>query len=670
MKLLHGMYCILFVFISLFLGCSPKSSDVLVLEVGQQKVPLSEYENFYLRNSPDWDAASKSSMSEREHFLDLLTNYKLKLQDAYDHHINEDSDIVSELNDYRSSLATNFLLDKEVTTPGVKQLYERRREEIRAQHILLRVTPDAKPEDTLAAYAKAANIISRAKAGTNFDSLALRYSEDPSVKDNKGDLYYFSGGEMVGAFENGAYALHKGEISPEPIRSPFGYHVLKITDRQPSRGTIKVSHIMARFKSPTPDSADVAAAMIRIKGIQDSLKKGWDFHKLAIKMSEDGGSASLGGSLGWFGRRHFVQPFDEAAFKLKAGEVSGIVRTPFGYHLILCDSAKPFGSFESMTEDMKKTYQQTRYQDDYKTYINGLKKEYNYFVNDKVLDELVAQLDSSKTTDDSAWSANVSQSVRSKPVILLNGKSYSVDTVLSILNTKQDYRSTPLRKSSIANRLDQIGESVLLETKSTGLEARDPKFHDLMKEYGEGIVLYKAQQNEVWSKTGVSDSVLRAYYQTHSDSFMIPARVNISVLVFDNDTLAYIMYDSLRHGANFSTLAALYREDPNGKTSDGSRGMQPITTDDLTRRADSLSIGDITEPIALDNGAFAVVKLIDKKPAEPKTYEDAGAEVSNAYQDYISKKLEQEWVDRIKLRYPVVQFKDALLGAFHTQPAQ
>src|ERR1700690_3984710 len=114
MNVVRGMHVILFVVISLFLGCSPKSSDVLVLEVGQQKVPLSEYENFFLRNSAGWDAASKSTIDEREHFLDLLTNYKLKLQDAYDHHLNDDTDIVSELKDYRASLATTFLIDKKI----------------------------------------------------------------------------------------------------------------------------------------------------------------------------------------------------------------------------------------------------------------------------------------------------------------------------------------------------------------------------------------------------------------------------------------------------------------------------------------------------------------------------------------------------------------------------
>ncbi len=660
----RGMLAIPFIVSLSLLGCSPKTSDIIVLEIGPSKVSLAEYESFYTRNSGGLDAAQKSTPEERDRFLDLLANYKLKLQDAYDRGLRHDSEIVAELADYRASLATTFMLEKELTEPGIRQLYDRRREEIRAKHLLLRVSPDASPEETLKVYNRAMDLIRRLKAGESFDSLAIKYSEDPSVKSNAGDIYYFTGGQMVTQFENAVYAMKKGELSERPARTPFGYHIIKITDRQPVRGSIRVSHIMARFQSAAADSADTTSALARIRGALDSLKKGWDFHKLAQKISEDAGSASKGGDLGWFERRRFVQPFDEAAFKLAVGEISPVVRTPFGYHLIRCDSAQALRSFEKMKDDLKKAYQQHRYADDYNEYLAGIKKQYNYSFDDSTFGKFVSLLDSTKSTADSAWAGGVTPEIGSQRIMMIGGGAIPLDTVIGRLDRNPDFRGTPLRAGELRQRFDRIAETLLLETKSVGLEDRNPEFASLMKEYTDGVVLYKAEQMEVWNKTTVSDSALKEFYEQNRSMFKFPVRVNISVLIPGPDTLAYLVYDSLKHGADFVSMLPSYQEDPALKSKDGARGLQPVDTDELTKRAASLSVGEISEPIETENNTFAIVKLIAREPAREKTFEEAGAEVSNAYQDHLSKQLEQQWLDRIKARYPVKKYPEALKDAF------
>jgi len=658
------------IIVIILIGCSPKASDIIVLEVGQQKVTLADYENFYTRNSGGWEMGKKSSLEERQRFLDLLTNYKLKLQDAYDRNLINDSDIVNELNEYRASLATSFLTDREITTPGVKKLYDRRKEEIRAQHILLKVAPNASPEETLKAYNKAMELIQRAKSGENFDSLAIKNSEDPSVKFNSGDIYYFTAGQMVTPFEDAAYSMKKGEISSVPVRSTFGYHIIKILDRQPARGSIRVSHIMTRFQKSAADSADTAAALMRIKKLEDSLKMGFDFHKLAIKYSEDAGSAPQGGDLGWFERRRFVQPFDEAAFKLKVGEISPIIRTPYGYHLIKCDSAKPLASFAVLSEDLKKLYQQQRFNEEYNAYLNKLKKDFQYQFNEDVFNEFIASLDSTKTTDDSGWAETIPNELRMKSLMVINGRKILLDTIITILEKRPEYQNTFLRNSDLKNKVNKISDALLLETKAIGLEQRYPEFASLMKEYTDGIVLYKAEQLEVWNKTTVTDSALKNYYEENKSKFVFPDRVNITALLFETDTLAYMVYDSLQQGVNFADLVQRYKENPPPKNSDGSRGLQPVETDELTKHASSMNVGEISEPFATEDGMYAIIKLNAKEPSRQKTYEEAGTEVSNAYQEFISKNLEKQWLERIKLKHPVKQNKDALVKAFTSPPPE
>jgi peptidyl-prolyl cis-trans isomerase SurA len=666
MKLQSWAICALA--LSLF-SCAPKASDIIVLEVGQEKVNLAEYENFFSRNSGGWETVRESSLEERERFLELLTNYKLKLKDAYDRNLLNDPDIQQELKEYRSSLAASYLTEKEVVEPGIQLMYERKKEEVRAMHILVALTPNAAPEDTVKAWNKAMDIIKLAKAGEPFESLAVKYSEDPSVKINHGDLYFFSGGQMHIGFENATYAMKKGEISSVPVRTPYGYHIIKVTDRQPARGSMRVRHIMARFMVSQNDSADTAKAFARIKGIQDSLKKGWDFVELAKKVSEDQGSQTRGGDLGWFERRGFVQPFDEAAFKMRPGEISEIVRTQYGYHIIRCDSVKPIRPFSDIKEDLKKQYQQYRFNDDYRQYIESLKKKFSCSINEEVFKSFLATVDSTQTTEDSAWDGGISSEQRRQILVTLSGKDHPLDEFLKKLSTRVDFHGTRLRESELKERLNKFVESLVMEEQSIGLENRYADFGMLMKEYQDGVVLFKAEQTEVWDKISISDSALKNFFNEHQDKFQWPARVGIKEILVESDTFALMLYDSLMNGKTFEELASRHNKlDDELRQKAGDRGMLPITTDTLTKVAFTMAIDEISQPIETDNG-YSIIKVTAKEPARQKTFEEAGVEVSNVFQEYEAKRLQQEWIDRIRQKYPVVQHKEQLRKAFSSSQA-
>jgi peptidyl-prolyl cis-trans isomerase SurA len=465
------------------------------------------------------------------------------------------------------------------------------------------------------------------------------------------------------------YALQKGQITDAPVRTTFGYHVIRMLDREPTR-LLKARHIMIRFQKANPDSADTAAARVRIEGALDSLKKGWDFAKLAMKVSEDPGSAPQGGELGWFERRRWVLPFDESVFKLHAGETSGIVRTPFGYHIIRCDSEKSLPPFTDpqFREEMKKLYQQHRYSDDFADYVARMKTEFHYTFNEDAFSSMLSRLDSTKLVGDSAWDETVPAGVRSLEMMNVNGRAISVDTILAALDARPEFRNTSLRRADLRPRIDRIAESLLLEAKAAGLEAKYPEFSSLMKEYDDGVVLYKAEQLEVWNKNTVSDSALKEYYEANKSKFMYPEKVNIAEIYADTDTLGAKLYDSLLHGSDFGALAARHAQDAELQEKKGERGPLPVDTDDLTKLGAKLKVGEFSEPTPLDDGGFVIVKLVSREPAAQKTFEQAAAEISNTFQDVQSKQLERQWIDRIKQRYPVIQYKDRLANAFKDAP--
>jgi peptidyl-prolyl cis-trans isomerase SurA len=649
----------------LLLGCSPKSGDLIVAKIGETPVRLGEYEKFYNRNANGIEAAKKSTLPEREEFLNLLLKYKLKLQDAYDKNIESDPEIKQELAEYRSSLASTFLLEKELIEPNLKKLYDRSKEEIRASHILIRCEANASPEDSLKAYNKAKSIIDSLKNGISFEKLAVEFSEDPSVQQNKGDIYYFTSGQLVNQFEDAAYEMKIGEVYRVPVRTSFGYHIIKVTDRKKTLGSIRVRHIMTRFSMPNkPDSADSVSTYSRILAIRDSLKKGISFDSLAIKHSEDGGSAQSGGDLGYFSRRRWIQQFDEAAFKLKTGEVSGIVQTPYGFHILKCEDIKPVPSFDEMRTDIQKKFQSQRYDYAYSEFISELKRKLHYTFNESIFDNFILNLDSTKTTNDSAWAESIPLEVLSSTVIKAGERDIKIDSVIELLSKRQDFKGTNLRKSDLRNRLDRIGELVLIEEKSKNLEQKYPEFKSLMQEYEDGVILYKAEQMEIWNKLSITDSTLRGYFETNRDKFVFLNRVGFNEIFVKSDSLAQEISQQLDAGANFDTLAVHYNEESGSELKNGAHGLINVQDSELAQKAWEMEIGKISQPIKTEENGYSIIKVNAKDHARQKSFEEAGVEVSNAFQEYEQKRLEQEWLNRIKTKYPVSTFPEVLQKAF------
>ena len=104
-------------------------------------------------------------------------------------------------------------------------------ERVRASHILIAVPEDAKPEVVAEKQKAAQAIADRVKKGEPFDKLAKELSEDPSAKQNSGDLDFFTKDQMVPEFSNAAFGMKKDQIS-DPVRSSFGFHIIKVTDRK------------------------------------------------------------------------------------------------------------------------------------------------------------------------------------------------------------------------------------------------------------------------------------------------------------------------------------------------------------------------------------------------------------------------------------------------------
>lgn len=620
-------------------GCSPAEQDAVVATVGGQPIRLSEYEQQYLKSLGTREAGTATSQEDREKFLDLVVKYRLKLAGAKGEGLDGRPEVLNEVAAYKGSLAASYLTEREVITPGVKQLYARQNEEIRASHILLSLNPSASPADSAAAYKKAYEVIAAIKSGNDFGMLAVENSQDPSAKLNKGDLYYFTAGQLVTPIEDAAFSMKVGEISSTPVRTQYGLHILKIVDRKPAPGEIHAGHIMIRFLNQNPSPQDTAQAYAKIKALQDSLSAGANFASLATAHSEDPGSASRGGDLGYFSRRRWVQPFDEVAMILKPGQVSGIIRTPYGYHLIKCYDVRPRKTYEASKQELQTVYQQLRYQDDYAKFLGRLRKEVHFVLFDSTLTRFLASVDSNGTTHDSAWWTGVRNGVGVLPLFSVQDQRISVDTVARMIDSRPELAGTPLRAQPLAAAVDKIGEQLVFSAKADLLAKSIPEFASLMAEYRDGILLYQVEQEHIWNRIVMGDSVLKPYFAANRDKFTWPDRISITEIKGTSDSLAGVISGLLRAGETIEHVAekdSLRMAAPASFQTAFARGSAKPDNRALA------SLAAATDEMRLDAALRAVITArVEISKGKPRNQKLAAARLE-AIRSYLVRKLKSD----------------------------
>ena len=639
-------------------GCSGSRS--ILATIGDENVPLQEFEKMYADNNGGWAKAETSSVDDRKRFLDLFIKYKLKILEAKNTGLLQDTAIQNELRAYRSSLASSYMLGKELIEPRLKEMYGRKQEEVRASHILVRMSPDPSPVDTLVAYTKAGQL-RKMLATASFDSVARLYSEDPSAKTNNGDLGWFSQGRMVTEFEDAAYALQPGEVSPTPVRTRFGYHIIRVIARQPNKGMVRVSHVLKRFAPNLSDTATVRDSVDFI--LRRVYSSEITFAQAAYLYSDDPASKMRGGDLGFYERSGLPDDIGSIFFSTRVNTIAPPYRAPYGYHIFTVTDTKAPSSFEEAEKDLRQQYQQMYYARDYENYIHSLIKQYNLNYDVALRYHLSHAFDSTTTAQTAGWADSVKQEWLPHTLFSYGSATFSVRDFINRITESPEFRTTMLSPSNVENIIERISETAILEAHTSTLTSRFPAFESLMRDYENGTLIYRIEQDEVYNKTVVSDSLLRQYYESNRKKFRWPYRINIAEIFVRAESLAVWLYERIQKGENFGSLAAQYTERPGFKEKQGEWGLVPMKTNELTEIAVSMKTDSVTLPFSYESG-WSIIKKLGKKLIEEKTFEDALPEVTSQYRDYAAKLREQQWIDSLRNKYVVQIHEDVLQEAF------
>jgi len=610
---------------------------------GKNPVELNEFKRVFFKNND----STKVSRDTASDYLNLFIYFKLKVQDAIDHGMDTTAEFKAELEQYRKQLAQPYMQDKEVTESIIDEAYQHKIDEVRASHLLIKVGPYDLPKDTLEAYNKIMGLRARAIKGENFDSLAKKYSEDPSAQENFGDLGYFSAFDMIYSFEQAAYSSNVGELSM-PVRTRFGYHILKVTDRRKARGENRVAHIMVRLDALATD-AQILRGKEKADSIYQLIQTGKiSFDEAVKQFSDDYPTKEKNGEVGWIASTNRQMPieFREATFSLKnIGDMSKPVKTKFGWHIVKLLEHKGLPAKKDVYESIKSeiyAVNDDRANANRKAMIEKIKKEYNYTANNKNLQAMLKKADTTLTNG--KWDA--AKITTTKPLFTLGNNTYTQAQFSNYLSSYQTAQNTASPAGLMERMYSDFVDKEAWEYEENNLPNKYEKFKNLLTEYYEGILLFNHTQKTIWDKAIQDTTGLKEFYENNKSKYQWKERIDATVYECTDEKTAKNVLKLLKKGNDDTAVSRIIHEQNKlglnikfGRYQKGDNANADLANWTKTGIQNIGKTGD----------KYIIVNVKEILPAGPKLLNETRGLVISDYQ----MKLEKEWLDGLRLKYPV-----------------
>jgi len=626
-------------------------NDKTLLVIENQKVPVSEFLDIYTKNNKNVDY-SKASIDE---YLDLFINYKLKLMEIQRLRLDTQKNFINEFQKYRDQLAQSYLIDKNTVDKLLNEAYNRIQNDVRVSHILVKLSPYANPKDTLKAYNKALEIRKKLLNGADFAKLAIEMSDDNSARDqntadgrlipgNGGDLGYFNVFNMLYDFETAAYNLNVGDISL-PVRTPVGYHIIKLTEKHPAIYRFKIAHILLMYP-PNATTQDKESIKAKADSIYKEILSGADFAELANLHSEDKGSANKGGELPWLTPFRLVPSFVQPIYNHKPGDYIPPVETFYGWHIIkLIDKQSPPDFASVKQELLTKLYKDSRYLLAQKKIADSLKQIYKIQYDKKLLVNIAKSINK-----DSLVKRSFKESqIPNLDHILVKIDDHSIyikDFATYIKKNQSLFTNTDDIQIFVNKMFDNFLNDKILEIEKENLEKKNPKFAAQINDYKEGILIFNLMDQNVWSKAMQDTAGLKAYYETIKNKYLTDEKAKIGIFKTNDAKIAQKVQKTLQKNIQKSQL------NPNLILSKINKKNNVVSYDSMIIETKKLADIGLEKTVNVilskeNNNSYEIYWLQSIIAPQPKSLDEVRGLVISEYQTY----LEKQWINELRNRY-------------------
>lgn len=618
------------------LAIETTAQDQVLLNIDDQPVYKSEFEQIYWKNKKE-NIATKEDLDE---YIKLFTNFKLKVIAAEEKGLDTAQKFINELAGYRIQLEKPYLIDTSINEELIKEAYFRTINEISASHIMIKLGANPSPEDTIKAYNKIMALRKELLLNEqSFEETALEVSEDPSAKDNKGNLGYFTAFKMLYPFEDEAYNTKIGEIS-NPVRTRYGYHILKVNDIRAAKGRVKAAHIMVANNN---DKTRKNVAQLKINEIHQQLISGADFSNLAQEFSSDRNSAKKGGELGWIkSGGNYYKEFEDAVFGIQNdNEISKPFQTPGGWHIVKRLAYEPIGDLSSMRYELKNKIQKdSRSSKTKSSFINKLKSEYDFKL--KYNEDIFTSLFNSERD-----STDLSELKKpNKTLFKFSDKNFSNIDFAIYLNKSLKNQTLIADKSSIYKSLKNYINFQLIEYEKSQLEIKYPEFKALVKEYRDGILLFEISDQKIWSKAIKDTTGLREFYELNSDKWIWPLRASVEIFSSSNKEILEKCYNLKKEDEISSDSIVKIANTPSPLNLSFEEGILPFEGNEvLSNYEKNPGISDIKQI----NNKYTFIVIEELFQPTPKKLNEAEGLIVSEFQEH----LESEWLKEMQQKHKI-----------------
>jgi peptidyl-prolyl cis-trans isomerase SurA len=606
------------------------SADKPLFTAGGTVVNADEFMYTYRKNHQNSQDFSEAKINE---YLQLFINFKLKVAEARFRGLDTTAKFNTEFKTYREELKKPYRAEEDALEKLVQQTYTRLTEEVRAAHILISVNPDTPPADTLAAYQKVEAIYKRIVAGEDFEKLAREFSQDPSAKLNGGDLGYFTALQMVGPFEDAAFSTPVASLSPI-VRTRFGYHIIKVKDRRPSRGEVEVSHILLRA------GGDEGALRSKAFSVHDQLRGGRSWDEVCKEFSDDKNTSEQGGKLRPFGIGALasVPEFEAMAFAMQnPGDISDPFQSSLGWHIIRLERKIPIPPQKEMEASLKRRLgRDERVQQSQQAQKAARKSKYQFTEQRATLEKVLLKADSALTR--ASWSFTPEAALASQQLFSVMNTPYTVNQFVAYV--KKNQQVSRLAPRAYALQLyDACTEEQIEIAEEEKLKKENPDFKNLLTEYREGILLFEIMEKEVWNKASEDSVGQKRYYEANKNNYQAGDRVEARYFAAADKKLITETLAKINKGDTLSPADL--------------RKFKSVQNFRMYERNDSKVIDAVSWVAGLHEteveGVHYLVEVKRLVPPGIQEFGEARAQIIADYQD----QLEKEWVASLRQKYPV-----------------
>lgn len=624
------------------LAITAKPSDPVLMTVGTEQVPLSEFEYLYHKNN-----AQQAEQQSIDQYVDMFVNFKLKVAAARAAGLDTTQTFLDEYTKFRNELSDPYLRDAAVEDSLLRQAYGHTLSDRLVSHIMLGRNQKALADSLY-------NLIKDGKA--SYEDIARQYSMDKPSAVKGGLMGVVTAGRYPWPFEKAAFDTPVGEISPV-IFSGFGYHIIRVESDTPAKGQVHAAHILRMTRGMNED--DAAAQKATIDSLYNVITTtDADFADLASRYSQDPGSAAKGGDLGFFGPGMMVQEFDSTAFALADGEISRPVKTAFGWHIIKRIESKGPGSFEEAVDALKASIARDpeRAEAPALAYAANAVKKSGGKINESTI-EAVREMAQTAGGDNSAFVAAIASS--NLPVFTLAGNNTTLAELAPYIPSVFPEGADNMAEA-VRNAAQDYMTTKAMEIARDELAASNPDYRNLVNEYRDGILLFEISNREVWNKAATDTTGLDEYFVANRDKYRWEAPKFKSIILFaPNDSVLEVVNRYALDSIPATLPSARVAEVMNKRFGRQVKVERVIAAKGENAITDYLGFGADRPSQSMSTRWPSYVAFRGEVIEQPVEAADVRAAVVADYQA----ELEQQWLDRLHREIPVKIDKKVLKKA-------